>query len=188
MRTDNDTLITELLEITERATNSARRLRSLDERTLNHKEHEDRWSILECIEHLNLYGDYYLPEIEKALSSGGTSRVFFKSGLLGGFFARLMRSRNGKITPMKSPVDKDPTGDDLSSLNIDRFLKQQELLTSLLKQARSSDLTGTKVPISIARFVRLRLGDTLRFFVYHIERHIFQAERAEQKASPRPVR
>ena len=52
------------------------------------------------------------------------------------------------------------------------------MLKSLLNQAREVDLTKTKVPISLTRFIKLRLGDTFRFFVYHIERHILQAEKA----------
>lgn len=39
------------------------------------------------------------------------------------------------------------------------------------------DLTKTKASISLTRLIKLRLGDTLRFFTYHIERHVLQAER-----------
>jgi len=77
---------------------------------------------------------------------------------------------------MKTPIDKNPLGSQLSVTTIDRFLKQQEMLRSLLERARHIDLTKTKVPISLTKFIRLRLGDTFRFFVYHIERHIRQAE------------
>ena len=67
METDNNTLINELLAVTEAATEKARKLRQLPESKLNFKEDPEKWSILECIEHLNRYGDYYLPEIEKAV-------------------------------------------------------------------------------------------------------------------------
>ena len=53
METDNNTLINELLAVTEAATEKARKLRQLPESKLNFKEDPEKWSILECIEHLN---------------------------------------------------------------------------------------------------------------------------------------
>ena len=78
---------------------------------------------------------------------------------------------------MKSPKDKNPSHSTLTRLTIDRFLKQQELLQSLLLQSKRVDLQRTKTAISLSKLIRLRLGDTFRFFVYHIERHVLQAER-----------
>ena len=179
MQTDNNSLIDALLALTEQATRTARKFRELPESQLNFKTSPEKWSILECIEHLNRYGDFYLPEIEKAVLSGklaGSSPIY-RSGWLGNYFASLMSVKNGKMTKMKTPSDKNPLGSKLSVLALDRFLKQQALLQSLLNQARDADLTRTKVPISLTRFIRLRLGDTLRFFIYHIDRHIFQAEK-----------
>ena len=71
----------------------------------------------------------------------------------------------------------DPSGSALTVATVDRFLQQQETLKGLLNDARQADLTNTTVPLSLARFIRLRLGDTLRFFIYHIERHVVQAEK-----------
>ena len=178
METDNNTLIDELLAVTEAATEKARKLRLLPESQLNFKEDPERWSILECIEHLNRYGDYYLPEIEKAIlhSKSNTSSLTFKSGVIGNWFANLMKVKNGRVVKMRTPGDKNPAGLALTPLTIDRFLKQQEVLKSLLAKARSVDLTNTKVPISLAKFMKLRLGDTFRFFINHIERHVIQAE------------
>lgn len=177
MQADNNTLVEELLALTAVCTAKVQQFKGLPEEQLNHKEDADRWSILECIEHLNRYGDYYLPEIQKAILSGkaGSAQSIFKSGLIGNYFANLMRVKNGKITKMKTPADKNPAGSQLTAITLDRFLKQQEMLTSLLEQARNTDLTATKVPISLSRFIRLRLGDTFRFFVYHVERHVVQA-------------
>lgn len=95
-----------------------------------------------------------------------------------------MKVKNGKIVRMKTPGDKNPSGSALSPIVIDRFIKQQEMMRSLLEQARSVDLTKAKVPISLAKFIKLNLGDTFRFMINHIERHVIQAQntlaRAEQ--------
>lgn len=179
MQTDNHTLIEELLELTENATRAARDLRNLPEDQLNFKEHAETWSILECIEHLNRYGEFYLPELEKAVLSRKAKKPspVYKSGLFGNYFANLMKVSDGRMTKMKTFANKNPSGLKLTIITIDRFLKQQELLKSLLNQAREADLTSTKVPISLTKLIKLRLGDTFRFFVYHIERHILQANK-----------
>lgn len=179
MQQDTRQLIDELLKITEWATATAGKFRELSTAQLNYRQQAGSWSILECIEHLNLYGDYYLPEIQKQMLSSTPSagpRVF-KSGWLGNYFANLMKAVPGTMKKMKSPKDKNPINAKLTITTIDRFLKQQEMLKSLLLQASGCDLVKTKTAISLSRFVRLRLGDTFRFFVYHIERHVMQAQR-----------
>lgn len=184
MRTENNTLINELLAITDACTASATSFKPLPLDILNFKEAPEKWSILECLEHLNRYGDFYLPELEKAVSSKKVSgdSLIFKSGVLGNYFANLMKVKNGKIIKMRTPGDKNPAGSSLSPVTIERFIKQQEKLKSLLEQARNVDLTRTKVPVSLTKFLKLRVGDTFRFFIYHIERHILQAEKARQLA------
>ena len=189
MRTENNTLINELLTLTDACTASANNFRQLPPDILNFKEAPEKWSILECLEHLNLYGDYYLPEIEKAIMSSKVSNntFTFSSGVLGNYFANMMKVKNGKMIRMKTPGDKNPVGSQLTPITIDRFIKQQEKLRTLLEQARKVDLTGTKVPISLTKFLKLRAGDTFRFFVYHIERHILQAQKAKESAGRRAV-
>lgn len=178
MQTDNDSLIDELLMLTDFATETAKKFKTLDEKQLNFKEDPERWSILECLEHLNRYGEFYLPEIEKAIRSdkGHHAKLIYKSGAVGNWFANLMKVKNGRIVKMKTPGDKNPAGSKLTTATIDTFLQQLDTLKRLLDQARNVNLTKTKVPITLTRFIKLRLGDTFRFFVNHIERHVIQAQ------------
>ena len=174
-------LIQDLIHRTKRVIEITQRYSELDLAVLNHKPHSEGWSKLECLEHLNLYGDFYLPEMERNILSSPRKEVtFFKSGVIGNYFAQLMLPKpNGKLKKMKSPVDKQPTHSTLSITTVDRFLKQQEQLLRLLELSKQVDLTKTKTAISISKMVRLRLGDTFRFYVFHIERHVAQAERIQ---------
>jgi hypothetical protein len=178
MKFKRDALIDDLLISTERSTEKVLKLRQLASDELNYKESPQKWSILECIEHLNLYGDFYLPELERRMLNAqpNTGASVFSSGWIGNYFANLMRVKNGKITKMQTPRDKNPINSSLTTMTLDRFLKQQERLKTLLEQARRLDLTRTRVSISLTPLIKLRLGDTFRFFVYHIERHVAQAE------------
>jgi len=180
MQTTQRQLIDELSLLAEQALEAALEFREMPTNDLSYKKDPAKWSILECLEHLNLYGDFYLPEIEKTISNGFKvdPEKVYKAGIIGNYFANLMKAEPGKkIKKMRSPSDKDPVNSTLSPTTIDRFIKQTEKLKTLLIQARIIDLRKAKTPISISRLIRLRLGDTLRFYVYHIDRHILQAKK-----------
>jgi hypothetical protein len=180
MQISTNLLIDDLLQVTEKASASVTNFRQLYSTVLNYKASPEAWSVLECIEHLNLYGDFYLPEIEKQILTTRECRPVpvFKAGLIGNYFANLMQVKNGKIKKMKTPKDKNPANSALTITTIDRFLKQQELLKTLLNQARTVDLNKVKTAISLTNMIKLKLGDTFRFVIYHIDRHVQQAERA----------
>lgn len=181
MQVNQRTLIKELLELTEQASRSAKKFKALPIGALNAKAHADEWSMLECIEHLNLYGDFYLPEIEKQMlkSEDMTKKNVYKSSFIGDFFVNSVRAGNNR--KMKALKTMTPQHSTLSITTIDRFLKQLEMLKSLLNQSLSVDLIKVKTAISLTKFLKLRLGDTLRFLVYHNERHILQAEKMMNK-------
>ena len=179
MQIETRLLIEDLLSRTEKSIQEVKQLKELTFEQLNYKKSATEWSVLECIEHLNLYGDFYLPEIERQIlaQENKSQSTVFKSGLMGNYFANLIKVKDGKVKKMKSPKDKNPSNSLLTMTTLDRFLKQQERLKLLLIQAKNIDLTKTKTAISLTPLIRLRLGDTFRFFIYHIERHVLQAER-----------
>lgn len=178
MNIESKQLLDNLQALSKQATEAAHSFLALTDEQLNHKPDPAKWSILQCLDHLNQYGEYYLPEIETQMkgSKRGPAPVF-SSGLLGNYFANAMRAQNGTIKKMKSPKDKEPAASGLSRQTIDRFLAQQEHLQSLQLLAYKKDLNKIRISISLNRFIRIRLGDTFRFYMYHIERHIAQAKR-----------
>src|SRR5205085_1262105 len=147
MQINANTLREELLHTTDRLISVANSFKECTPEQLNHKASPERWSVLECLEHLNLYGDFYLPAIAQQIQTHPASKpgVLFKSGPVGNYFARLMKSENGQIKKkMKSPSDKNPVNTALSTTTIDRFIKQQERMKALIQQSRSADLTNVK--------------------------------------------
>ena len=79
---------------------------------------------------------------------------------------------------MKSPKDHSPAAILPSHEVISEFISQQERLLQLLREAANTDLGKIKVPISISKFIKLKLGDTFHFLVIHEYRHFLQAQRA----------
>lgn len=145
------------------------------------KPSANEWSANECLQHLNSYGRYYLPAIQKAIDKATTgSTENFRSGWLGNYFTKMMMpGENGLLaTKMKSPKDHAPTKILESHQVIAEFIDQQETLLKLLRKARQHDLNKVKVAISIAPFIKLKLGDVFMFLIAHLIRHSQQADRA----------
>ena len=144
-----------------------------------------RWSTIEVIEHLCSYNRYYLPAISKALATAPPEQPQFRSGWLGNYFTKLMQpDASGKTkSRMKAPRGhRPPSGLDAAPV-LQEFITQQHQLLQLLEQAKSADIGTTRVPISIARWIGLKLGDTFGFLVAHQQRHFFQAQEALRHAA-----
>lgn len=143
-----------------------------------------QWSAAQCLEHLNIYGRYYLPAIEKAIQEakrkGSSATGNFTSGWLGDYFAKLMRPKpDGHLkAKMKSPKNAVPSAHPDPRAMLAEFIDQQEKLLQLLTAAAAVNLNQVRIPISIAPWLRLKLGDTFLFLTAHIERHLLQADRA----------
>ena len=183
MKIKSTELIADLIKSTKKLKQIAEeKFVPLSDSELNRKPNPDAWSIAQCLEHLNLYGDYYLKVMEKAMQkSSANSQEIFKSGMLGNYFANIMLPKEeGKIKKMESPKPQNPNlrkDIQLSRETVSRFISQQAKMLELLEMAQDKDLNKIRIPITIARWIKLRLGDTFRFNVNHNIRHIKQAER-----------
>jgi hypothetical protein len=147
---------------------------------------EGKWNVIQVLAHLNSYGRFYLPAIETSMAqSNKRNELYFKSGWFGNYFTKLMKpGEDGKIgKKMKSPEDHRPTGDLNSTAVLDEFLSQQHQLLSLLETAKGKNIGQIRVPISISKLIKLKLGDTFRFLIAHEERHFVQIGRTLEAVS-----
>lgn len=175
--------IQSLIEQSRQIVNQVEKLDANDWQSLTWKQDSNSWNILECLEHLNLYGDFYLPQIENSIKSSSTqSEIEFRSGILGSYFAKSMLPKE-KLNKIKTFKDKNPLNGDLDKTVIDRFINQEIKLIELLNKSRKVSLNKVKIKISISKLIRLKLGDTFQFIINHNIRHLKQIERiqAERK-------
>ncbi len=177
MKIQINELLNELKNITNNNLNFAQSFQNLSIENLNFRASKSSWSILECLEHLNFYGQFYLPEIENRIneSSFAATKSDFKSGLLGNYFANMMLPKE-KLNKMKTLKVSNPIHKKLDKSVIEEFINQQNKMLELLERAKTVDLEKTKTSISISKLIKLKLGDTFRFVIYHNLRHIKQAE------------
>lgn len=178
MKQASNQLISELSESVKKHIRFAESLMAKSDTELNYKTNPESWSTLECLQHLNLYGDFYLPEIEQRINASKTSPdPVFKSGVLGNYFANSMLPKE-KLNKMKTFKDKNPIGSTLDKMMIKNFIAQQNKMLELLERSKKVSLNRVKTSISISNLIKLKLGDTFRFNINHNERHVRQAKKA----------
>lgn len=182
MKVEKRVLIEDLMERCKKAINAVQSYRSLTDEQLNWKPNSERWSILECMEHLNCYGRFYIPEMKQKMIAGKKfgNRQDFKSGWLGNYFANSMLPK-AQLNKMKTFKSMNPAGSNLTRDALEEMLQQQKQLLDLLTEARVVDLVKIKTGVTISKWITLRLGDTFRVVIYHTQRHLVQMEQVLQQ-------
>ncbi|WP_353719730.1 DinB family protein [Dyadobacter sp. 676] len=148
-----------------------------DDHFLNLPSDTGGWSIAQCLDHLNSYGRYYLPRIREKLDAAPPAPgEGFTSTWMGAYFTKMMDPQTGK-RKYKAIKGYIPSSDLDSAAVISEFIRQQEELLHLLRDASHKDLDAIRVPISILPFIRMKIGDVFQFLIAHNERHMQQAKR-----------
>lgn len=145
----------------------------------------NQWSVLQCLEHLNLVSKHYITEMQKrigiAIEKGETFNKHFKRGFIGKRMTKSMKPReNGSIpNPVQTfksfnPLNLPPIED--VRMVLDQFAQDQQDFLEVLEKAAMVDLNKVKVT-SLLRFLKLKLGDAIEFYLAHEARHVLQAQR-----------
>ncbi|WP_343748592.1 DinB family protein [Fluviicola sp.] len=151
------------------------------ENQLTWKPNPETWSLAEVFAHLNAYAKFYHQTLNDRIDRTRfrTPRINYTSSPLGKSAWVSMKLGNARNVKRKfnAPNEYNPTvnpslvtGNEISAL----LQGQQEFLT-IIEKSVAVNLKKVKVPISISKLVRLRLGDALLFVAYHNDRHMEQA-------------
>jgi hypothetical protein len=165
---------------------TAYQLQAIDAAVLTTQPGVDKWSVAQVLEHLNSYNRYYLPEIEKTLvraeQAGSKCQPDYNSGWLGDYFVKTMYSQikqsNKVANKMNAPKEHCPETGLNSQKVLTEFLNGVIKLEALLVRAKKVNIEKAKTPISIAKWLKIRLGDTFRFLIAHKIRHFIQISNA----------
>jgi len=154
----------------------ANKLKSEDPGVLLEQPAPGKWNVVQVLEHLNSYGRYYIPAIEKSLQQNKPATELFKPGFIGNYFTKMLApSAKGTVKyKMNAPKDHRPSPHLDHQPVIRTFLEQQQTLLELLEKAKTKNIGRIRTPISISRFIKLKLGDTFRFLIAHEQRHFIQ--------------
>lgn len=138
------------------------------------------WNVSEILSHLNEYSRYYHPTFTKKIKNTRftSTKEAFVSSPLGRSAWKSMKLGNAKNIKRKFKAQKgyNPSIDSslITGREFEDYIKHQGDLQELFNIAQTVNLKRVKIPISISKIVRLRLGDALLFVVYHNQRHVQQ--------------
>ncbi len=154
---------------------------SVSEGEWNRKPAPGRWSVAECISHLNLTNQAYLPLIREAIERGNRDRSAKRMprvprlDITGWLLCRIMeppvRRLKSKTLPGFSPS---ATADRLSIL--ERFNQLQGNLLEELEAADGLNLSRLKIASPFNPRIRYNLYSCFRILAAHERRHLWQAE------------
>lgn len=157
--------------------------RGLSGDQLNWKPSPDRWSIGQCLDHLLVSTEVYLPTMSNALDGRDSSPVeVITPGWLGRLFIhtfiepatqRVRGRAPGKIRPAKAVAP------DI----LDRFLRSNDLARAFVRRASAHDVNRIRFVNPFVPLLRFTVGTGIEVLWRHQHRHLGQAERVRQAAA-----
>lgn len=137
------------------------------------------WNSLECIAHLNLFMEMYLPRIEKSIHLA-KARSWKPGNQLKytGTAKRVLRQANpANNKPRKTAKRYDFIHQPIGTEVIKPFLINNERLLRNVQASRVVDLNKAKIGWGPSGFYKVTLGNCLEWLVLHSQRHLQQAMR-----------
>lgn len=143
-----------------------------------------RWSVGECVAHLNLTSAAYIPRIRKAIEEARrlprVTKTRYHRDVLGMLFAtltgplpRIGKFRIGRVKTMPAFV---PTGDHPRQVTLAEFKRLQLELTGMVKEADTLAIDKVTIRSPFGEKISYNLYSTFTILPRHQERHLDQAE------------
>ncbi|WP_080056250.1 DinB family protein [Spirosoma aerolatum] len=156
----------------------------LSDEQLRWKPAPDRWSIVECLQHLNLAERFYIRNIQHKVDKLGLVQAMpTDQTLQSDWVGKALLFAVDPQVKLKLPapgVVRPRTAADLIPADVlGQFMELQTLLHSLLNKAGYLDWNREKVMTLFGNWVKIRLGDAFLMLVAHTERHLKQAMRVK---------
>lgn len=157
---------------------------TLTDDQLRWKPAPDRWSIVECLQHLNLAERFYIRNIQHKVDKLGLLQTnptdqTVESDWIGKAMLFAVDPQVKIKLPAPGMIRPRPAAELVPADVIGQFLDLQTLLHSLLNKAVYLDWNQDKVITLFGNWLKIRLGDAFRMLVAHTERHMKQAMRVK---------
>ena len=152
----------------------------LSREQLNWKPTEGSWSVGQCLDHLLVANDVYLPPIAEALENRRTAPVeSITPGWFGGWFIRNYIEPSPSGGKARAPQKIAPASQVDPSV-LERFLQSNDVARNLVRQAGPYDVNRIRFRNPFVPVLRFTIGTGLEIVWRHQRRHLLQAERIKQ--------
>lgn len=153
----------------------------MTDRQFNWRAQPGQWSIAECLDHLNVTGNLYLPVINRAIDQahkqGILSQGPFHHGFLGNWFVRFTEPPPKR--KIKAPRAFAPSAAKSLAGVVTEFMTLQDAFVRSIMQANGLNLAKVKVASPISNLIRLSLGQGFALMTAHERRHLWQAHQVK---------
>jgi hypothetical protein len=166
-----------LSQIDEIQTDAERLLAGLTDLQFNWRPAFGKWSIAECVSHLEVVGRKHLPRIDDAIEHAHHARWYSEGPFKYGFVEKWFVHSNEPPPKMrmKAPRAAAPLAFQPRKELWEQFAALQEELRERIRQAQGLDLARAKVNSPFVGPFRFALGACFSFLAAHERRHLWQA-------------
>lgn len=155
---------------------------SLSPEQFNWHPAPNRWSVAECLDHLNTIRKVF-PALDQTIASAERRGLMSPGPFRYGWFSRWIvrsmepppkwRMRTAKmLLPASTPLERDQV--------LREFLVLRDQFAERLKRSDGLDLRRAIVVSPVNRLFRLPLGAYFAFLLAHDRRHVWQARQVRQ--------
>ncbi|GAC1639040.1 MAG: hypothetical protein NVS9B14_19970 [Candidatus Acidiferrum sp.] len=146
---------------------------------LNWQPTAGTWSVGQCLDHLRVMNDVYLPPVEVALAGKPKRAVEeITPGWFGRWFLRSFVEPSATTKKVKAPSKSAPASK-VDGTVLERLLRGNENLRGLLRRASEYDVNRIRFKNPFVPMIRFTVGTGLTIVVRHEHRHLLQAERVK---------
>jgi DinB superfamily len=158
----------------------------LDPEQLNRQPIPGAWSVGQCLEHLCIANEVYLPAISASLEGRSVCAVpEIAPGWLARWFIRSYIEPSPQSKHAAAPKKIAP-GTRVEPSVLDRFLRSNQAAREVVRQAGDYDVNHIRFRNPLIPLLRFTVGTGLQIVSRHERRHLLQAERVKQSLeSPR---
>lgn len=150
----------------------------LTDEQFNWRPGPGRWSVGECLVHLNLTSRAYLPVIDQAIararSRGLAGSGSFRFGFLNGWLIRTIEPPPRRKFKTPKPVAVAPAGHEVDAV-LREFVEYQDKLLACTQRAEGIDLARAKLRSPLMKLLKLSLAECFALLAAHERRHLWQA-------------
>jgi hypothetical protein len=156
----------------------------LSNQQFNWRPEPARWSIAQCIAHLNIINGADLPQlqsaIDAALAKGVTGQGPFEYGYLERKFVASMEAPAKR--KFKAPKKFAPPPEAALEPTIAEYRRVSSELRQLVRKSNGLHLAKVKTKLSGVPLLRMSLGARFNLLTTHDRRHLWQAEQVRTHA------
>jgi hypothetical protein len=151
----------------------------LTDAQFNWRPGKGKWSIAECLQHLNIGVQKTLPAFDRAIAEGRSKGKTAPGPFRYGWFSRWMIAemepppKRRLTTPSMLRVPQDAAYQ--AAVLLPEFQAVRDQLAARVRQADGLDLARIRTTSPVNRLLRLPLGAYFQFIIAHDRRHVWQA-------------